>query len=149
MENTNQKLLASCTSSQESITDILGYFEYFDGEDSGVTLCAVKFSFGNLALFVVAQEDDSFRLYQDGWCPDPKWTSCSLMESAPWSLVKGKSLLWSWVLFNQQGYLDGLQLEFANNSEDQSIVLQLVAIGCEVKQRIVGYKVKEISPYST
>ena len=128
-------LLVDLTQSGKTLTDVVGYFEFFDDDKSASLLCAISLSFNGLMFSVLAQEDDSFDLYRENWHPDSGWNSQSLIDRAPWSLAKGKPLIWSWVLVNQQGYLDGLQLEFAKNSADNSIVVQLVAMGSEVMVR--------------
>ena len=145
MMNARQKYLADLTKSSQKLVDAVGYYEGFDDEDSSPLLCAIALCFDGLILYVVAQEDDSFELRREDWRPDLRWTVVSLMERRPWSAAKGKPLLWSWMLLNQQGYFDGLQLEFSRNSEDRSVVVQLVAIGSEVKQREVGSRCSAIA----
>lgn len=145
MDKTKLKMLADLTGSEVGLADVLGYFECFDEKGSTPLLCAIAFCFDGLRLYIVAQEDDSLELYSGDWCPDSKWAVVSLIERQPWSSAKGKPLLWSWILFNQQEYFDGLQLEFATNSGDQSVVVQLVIMGCEVKQRLVEYQCRTVA----
>lgn len=119
--------------------DVVGYFECFDDSPPSHLLCAIGFIFEKGTLYLEAQgEDDSFELHSTDWCGDPRWAPVSFAEKPPWSLAIGKSLLWSWVLHNQQGYFDGIQFEFANNVEDKSTIIQLVAIGSGIDLREVA-----------
>ncbi len=50
-----------------------------------------------------------------------------------WPLLIGRRLWWGWILTNQQGYEDGVQLEFAplegQPGAEQALKIQLVVAG--------------------
>jgi hypothetical protein len=49
--------------------------------------------------------------------------------------ASGKTLRWFWELINNQGYRDGLQLEFANSVEDRPFSIQIIAIASRLSLR--------------
>lgn len=141
----HEKLLSQFTDSGQKLVDVVGYFECFEECDSKPSLCELGFIFEKSSLHVVAQEDDSFVLHSSESCSDPELTPLSLMDSRPWSSAIGNPILWSWVLCNNQGYFDGIQIEFSENTESKSVVVQLVSLGSEVKLRVVAEKCSSIT----
>ncbi|MFC5571604.1 DUF6334 family protein [Lysobacter yangpyeongensis] len=61
-------------------------------------------------------------------------TSAPLLQPTPahasapfaWSRCIGKRLRWAWLLTNQQGYTDGVRLEFGDPDVSESVVVELV-----------------------
>lgn len=143
--NSGQKLLTSLANSEQKLVDVVGYFEGFDDGNLEHVLCSIGFVFEKTAFYVVAQEDDSFTLHPSDRCIDQEWIPVSFIKRRPWSLAIGKPIFWSWTLYNQQGYFDGIQLVFADNSESRSIAIQLIALGSEIKQREVSEKIRAIT----
>jgi hypothetical protein len=143
--SSNQKILSKLNNSEQKLVDVVGYFEDLDDGDPAYILCAIGFIFEKNKFYIMAQEDDSFVLHPSDWYSNPEWLPVSFMKRRPWSLAIGNPLLWSWMLYNQQGYFDGVQLEFAKNAGARSIVVQLVALGSEIKQREVSEKCSAIT----
>jgi hypothetical protein len=56
-------------------------------------------------------------------------------NSAPWNQMMGAALIWSWRLTNQQGYSDGLQLEFRRDGHGALACVQLIAIASTLELR--------------
>lgn len=142
---TSRGILLEFINSEQELIDVVGYFECFNDGGLAHVLCAIGFIFEKATLYVVAQEDDSFVLHSSNWCGDPKWFPVSFVKKPPWSSAIGNPLLWSWVLYNQQGYCDGIQLEFGKNTGSQSTVVQLVALGSEIELREVAGKCSTIT----
>jgi len=63
--------------------------------------------------------------------PGPEATDVS--GRLPWSAAIGRRLQWVWVLSNQQGYADALQLEF----RDCDVTVQLLAVASILRVRTV------------
>jgi hypothetical protein len=149
MDSNQKRILINANESEEVLSEVIGYYEYFEGDELGGMCIAITLFFGRLSFHIVVQDDDSFEIYgQDRWRPDESFQKASLARIDPWVMAKGKPLLWSWALHNQQGYLDGLQFEFAKNPMDESVVIQLVAMGNELKLRNVSNKLSSIKPTS-
>jgi hypothetical protein len=49
-----------------------------------------------------------------------------------WQSCLGKGLHWAWRLTNQQGYDDGVRLEFHNPGEDTSVRAELIAMASAI-----------------
>jgi hypothetical protein len=55
-----------------------------------------------------------------------------------WPKAVGRPLRWAWLMTNQQGYRDGIQLELAHPDEPRGVCLQLVAVASALKLREVA-----------
>ncbi len=126
----------------ERLIDVVGHYESFEEENATDMLLAISVIFETKTVHIVVQSDDSLELLSENeWHPNGGNRRASLIASVPWSSAKGKPLMWSWMLHNQQGYFDGLQMEFAKDSSDKPTVIQLVALAGELKHRIVSNSV--------
>jgi Family of unknown function (DUF6334) len=59
-------------------------------------------------------------------------------KTAPWNGVIGSTLIWSWLLTNQQGYCDGLQLEFRRDGHGSLHCFQMIAIASTLELRTLS-----------
>jgi hypothetical protein len=57
----------------------------------------------------------------------------SASKQKPWSMVINARLLWAWSLTNQEGYFDGLRLEFASNSTNKAVIIEVVSRALSLK----------------
>lgn len=99
---------------------------------------ALAMTFGEVSCVVIAEPDDSLRLADASWTADPDLSPIDISDREPWSRALGKPLMWSWSMTNQQGYRDALQLELAQDVDDPPVLIQLVALGSEIKVRSVS-----------
>ena len=53
------------------------------------------------------------------------YSPCAILARRPIQSAIGRPLIWAWEMTNQQGYLDGIQLEFAEDVSAESVVVQL------------------------
>jgi Family of unknown function (DUF6334) len=60
-------------------------------------------------------------------------TNDRVSQNKPWSMAIGKRIRWSWALINQQGYPDAVQLEFAKDFLNTSVIIQLVTAASSIK----------------
>ena len=113
-----------------------GFFWHSEDESEVPMFVALSLVFEEGEVLIAAEEDDSLLIGdKEGLHTDPAIRSASLSALAPWSGTLGLPLLWSWTLTNQQGYVDGLQLEFATNAKSASVLIQLLALASEIKVR--------------
>jgi hypothetical protein len=100
----------------------------------------IKLAFQQNHYFVVATEDDSLEVTDNvANLFEPNDFKCvDMSDRSPWQSAIGKQVRWIWTMVNQQGYLDGLQFEFANDISQKPVVLQLIAIasGIDIYKRI-------------
>jgi hypothetical protein len=91
----------------------------FPGSNS---ISAVELQFQELAITLSAvADDDTISISQASLAqPTP------VGYSAHWDQCLGHPLRWAWLMTNQQGYTDGIRLEFGGPDCPQSVVLELV-----------------------
>ncbi len=121
-------------------TTQLGQLEWFDYQvdnDLGDALTELKFGFENGVLnFMVIQEDDTIHF----GC-SPGIGSYSHKKdvkgniAATLSPLISSRLIWMWKLTNQQGYEDGIQLEFGKKDSlcQAKRIIQMMAIASTLK----------------
>jgi len=107
---------------------------------------ALSLTFDSGVVVLIAEADASLTISDPaGWQPDPGLVPISLDVKEPWNLALGKPLLWTWSMTNQFGYRDGLQLEFAEDVTDTSVVIQLIVMASTIMQRWVD---EEFEPFT-
>lgn len=110
--------------------------EYLYHADIPNSIGIIKFSFQQGNYFIVAKEDDSLKLTDklaSRLLKKESFISQNSSNQWPWQWVIGKPVRWVWNMVNQQGYLDGLQFEFSENVEKESLVIQLMAIASAIE----------------
>jgi Family of unknown function (DUF6334) len=113
---------------------ILIQVKYLIDIDYSKSLEAVVLVFENKILTIsVFAEEDTIELQSCEPLLDDSHKLIGLSNNNPWSFAIGKSLRWGWLLMNQQGYLDAIQFEFANNISDNSVIVQLVAVASRLR----------------
>ena len=116
----------------ECLVGVNGYF-FVDGVSNNM-LVAIRFHFENEIVVVAAREDDSLDIFgMERNYDEENQLFRDLSGTAPWDLAISKPLLWSWRMINQQGYLDGLQMQFGRNVHASIVQVQLIAIASEIK----------------
>ena len=98
----------------ESLEDVIGYFENYNDDDSSVSeagpqkksemLVAIGMVFKSDTIYAFARpEDDSLYIYHGSeWKPDAGLRMKSLIDRNPWKPAKGKPVMWTWIMYNQQ-----------------------------------------------
>lgn len=113
------------------LTDVRGRYFLHEGPP---IWDAVELYFGNQSVLVTALEDDSLAVTPNQTIPDTDHHFVqSLNETPPWKDAIDRPLLWAWVMVNQQGYFDGLQLDFCELPNSAVVRIQLLAIGSELQ----------------
>lgn len=52
-----------------------------------------------------------------------------LTRASPWARLMGTDVVWAWVLTNNQGFSDGIQIEFIDLESRVTTIVQLMAEG--------------------
>jgi hypothetical protein len=118
--------------SGERLTEVSGYF--FVDETNRKMLVAVRLRFEREVVVLTANDDDSIGVFDASWkCSEEGVDLHDLSDLRPWNCVVDKPLLWSWTLTNQQGYFDGVQLQFGTSTCDAHAPLQLMVVAGEFK----------------
>jgi phage tail protein X len=110
------------------------------GESPMLQGVLMEFESKRLAIFVT--DDDELALLQrfDEGAPGVGLRTSDIGHLHPWREAIGAPVIWAWVLTNQQGYTDGVQLEFSASADKKPVLVQLLALASEVKV----YKLGEI-----
>ena len=104
---------------------LIGVREALLWEDGG-PVSALELSFDSLtATFSVDSEFDSINATLTTM---PDGLAISPSTQAIWQSCLGKGLHWAWQLKNQQGYVDGVRLEFHNPGEEGTERVELIAM---------------------
>ena len=114
--------------------------ESFFHPDLPTEIGVIKLCFQKGIFFVVAQNDDSLELTDRNIENDLKkegFKSIRLSNDMPWQSAIGRHIRWLWTLMNQQGYIDGLQFEFADNVSQEAVIIQLIAIASRIDIKTV------------
>ncbi|KRG63543.1 hypothetical protein ABB26_11515 [Stenotrophomonas humi] len=86
-------------------------------------IMAVELQFDTLTIaFSAIADDDTIAVTSGSYSGPSRQTISSL-----WASCIGKSLQWTWLMTNQQGYTDGARLEFTDPDNQQSVIIELVA----------------------
>jgi hypothetical protein len=60
-------------------------------------------------------------------------TLVDISDSSPWGICLGAGACWLWQLTNQQGYPDGVRLEFGNPDEQSRAVVELLVVASSIQ----------------
>lgn len=123
--------IATYCDSSMPLTDVFGQYLVWDGPPA---LIALRLEFGNQVLLLTALEDDSLKVRaNEDFLALADHAVTQLTQTSPWKSAVSRPLMWAWVMVNQQGYLDGIQLDFARSSEDEAARIQVLVIGSSLK----------------
>ncbi len=115
--------------------------EYFFHQNLPAEIGAIKLWFQKeVFLVIVKPDDDSLEITKehiDRVLEEEGYKSTQMSNEMPWKLAIGNHVRWIWTLVNQQGYLDGLQFEFADNISQEQVIIQLIAIASRIDIKTV------------
>lgn len=111
---------------------------YFYYPDSPKEILAVRLMLTNGDWMLAVDPDDDTLTLQT--TPDDVFEEWKVFDAStyfPWAAALGKHVRWAWLMENQRGYTDGLQLEFADVERGGTVEVQLYAMASTVKVRSV------------
>jgi hypothetical protein len=117
-----------------TLRGIAGSFELQDElmDESGCDEFIFEFDSGMLVVSAVP-DDDTIRLHGS----DSGFVNrVDLTRDQSWARLVGCEVDWIWTLQNQQGYIDGVQMEFSRPGEGWG--LQLMCEASRLRPRSVG-----------
>jgi hypothetical protein len=113
--------------------------EYFKDPDLPKRPVAIRMSFTDGDLFVLADgDDDSIRVANEvprEFCEGLE--VINVTDSDSWRRIIGARLVWGWLLTNHQGYTDGTQFEFRGGSLGDTSCVQLLVMASTLDVRTV------------
>jgi len=94
-------------------------------ESSPAFVTAYDFAFANLSARLLADSEfDTIRLVVAPRGVPSNAGTLDVSTCAPWTRAIGLEVVWAWALTNQQGYTDGLRLQFGLG--EKGVVVELV-----------------------
>lgn len=103
----------------------------FGGDSAFVTAIRLRFK-GNSVTFRAVEDDDTVAAEWDGSeSGEGVWVDVS--GHPVWSECVGGHAAWAWQLTNQQGYSDGVRIEFEPSGHGLSRVIELVVVASAFK----------------
>ncbi len=104
----------------------------FEGDPQFIT--AVELQFESLSVVLCAlSDDDTLEVSSGEFESTTDEILVDVRDSDPWSKCLGSGLAWAWELTNQQGYSDGLRLEFENPVEKSNLVVELIVVASAIE----------------
>lgn len=105
---------------------------HFQGDPRFVTAIELRFEFLTV-VFRAMPEDDTLAVRFETLVPESNEELVELESSAPWSEAIGLGVCWAWQLTNQQGYADGIRLEFNEAGLASRLVIEFVVIASSMQ----------------
>lgn len=102
--------------------------EYLVFQGNARFVTAVGLLFASVSVvFRAVEADDTLAVILSRLVPGEDETPVEATNSVPWSACLGSSVRWAWRLTNQQGYPDGVRLEFGVPDKASTVVELIVA----------------------
>lgn len=106
-------------------------YALFEGKQNFIT--AVELRFTSLTFSLRANpDDDTLSVNFGAFELDSEESLFEVENSNLWSSCKGGHIVWGWRLTNQQGYDDGLRLEFSKPEEDVRTIVEFVVMASAI-----------------
>jgi hypothetical protein len=105
----------------------------FDGSPTFVV--GVILEFETLTATILAEPNyDEILVELTAYKPESDQRLVTAGTESPWHAVYGLPVLWAWEMTNQQGYTDGVRLEFGDPKDsDKSRTVELVVAASSLK----------------
>jgi uncharacterized protein DUF6334 len=100
-------------------------YTLFEGDPQFITAVGLRFE-SLTAVLRAVPDDDSLEASLGLLAPEPHETLFEATDSGPWPACMGLGICWAWCLTNQQGYSDGVRLEFSEPGVASSAVVEFI-----------------------
>ena len=104
----------------------------FERDPRFVTAVSLRFESVS-AIFRAVPDDDALAVSLGTLVPEPSETLIDTSSAVPWLACVGFSICWAWRLTNQQGYSDGVRLEFSERGKESRAVVELVVAASAIQ----------------
>jgi len=102
-------------------------YALFEGNPQFITAVELRFESFTVVLRAVP-DDDTLAVSLSLLEPTPGEKLTEASNSGPWPACMGLGICWAWRLTNQQGYSDGVRLEFSEPDGISSAVVELLVV---------------------
>ena len=104
----------------------------FEGNPNCVTAVLLRFDSVSTVFRAVA-DDDTLTITLGPLVPAMGERLLNVGSYPPWSRCIGLGVAWAWQLTNQQGYSDGVRLEFSEPGEEFRAVIELIVVASAIQ----------------
>lgn len=102
------------------------------GDPQFVTAIGLRFA-SLSAVFRALPDDDTLAAALGPLAPEPDELLVEASDRAPWSECVGLGFCWGWRLTNQQGYADGVRLEFSVPAGASRAAVELIVAASAIQ----------------
>jgi hypothetical protein len=107
-------------------------YTLFEGDPQFITAVGLRFESLSAVLRAVP-DDDTLAVSLGMLVPEPHETLFEAADSGPWPVCMGLGICWAWCLTNQQGYSDGVRLEFSEPGVASSAVVEFIVAASAIR----------------
>ena len=109
----------------------------FEGDRTFVTAIGLRFETIS-AVFRANPADDTLIASVGSLKPNSDETLIDISDSSPWRTCLGTNACRLWQLINQQGYPDGVRLEFGNSDAPSRAVIELLVAASAIRTLVAS-----------
>ena len=102
----------------------------FEGDRRFITTVVLRFE-SLTAVIRAVSEDDTLTVALGPFRPEPQETTVAASAALVWAKCLHRPVFWAWQLTNQQGYADGVRLEFG--TPEQPVTVELIVVASSIK----------------
>jgi hypothetical protein len=107
-------------------------YALFNGDPGFIT--AVELRFEKMSsVFRANPDDDTLEVRIGSLSLDDSETALDVTDLDLWAQYCGQNLSWAWQLTNQQGYSDGVRLEFNTSAKQTAAIVELVVVASAIQ----------------
>jgi len=111
-------------------------YALFEGDTKFVTTVALHFE-NVTAVFRAIADDDTLAVTLSPLDLEPEEIAIDVSNAVPWSVCLDHKVRWAWQLTNQQGYTDGVRLEFGKPGEMARAVVELIVAASAIQMFVL------------
>jgi hypothetical protein len=104
---------------------------YIDGDRRLTSHIVLEFERERLVLL---SDEDTDAIVLTGDAPSISGGA----EAELWKAANGRSILWSWILTNHQGYVDGVRFDFRNTVVDHPVVIEVIVAASTLRTTVIS-----------
>jgi hypothetical protein len=107
-------------------------YALFEGAPRFITAVGLRFESAS-AVFRAVPDDDTLAAWPEPLVPEPDEVLVEAGGREPWAACIGLGVTWAWRLTNQQGYTDGVRLEFSMPGEESRATVELIVAASAIQ----------------
>lgn len=116
-------------------------YELFEGVPNQISAILMQFEAATVTFRAVS-DDDTLEISLSPFVPEQEGILADMSILTPWEYLIGSGVFWAWQLTNQQGYVDGIRLEFGK--PNSNTIIEFIVVASTIKVfRVLSTLVRE------